>query len=444
MKYSEKLSIYKKAIKLFMSNAMSKLIELKEYDIITSDRDVSEQFGYVYLEKSAFNQLEDLILTFNENEEADDAIDFLSISSKRNVGKVIRAKNYVGVLQVNDRVQLQILPKIDGGTQDDSKKTFLKMLKSMKYFPSKNFNDSNLNTDKMPIFEVFIRLYIKEVQYIVKRGLKSAYFEVEDNLKVFKGKMNFAQQIKYNTVHKERFYVHYDEFGLNRPENRLIKSTLELLTKQSTSDENIKELRKLLVHFEMVQSSMAIDKDFAQVKIDRNNKDYESILVWSKIFLKRMSFTTFAGKVAAQSLLFPMDKVFESYVGRTLSKILAGTEWTVNLQDRKYYLFERQFALRPDIVLRNVRTQCTIIIDTKWKLLKNEPRNNYGISQADMYQMYAYAKKYNTNEIVIIYPKTESFSDNEEISFMSDDGVKVKVFFVDCHWIENSLLKLVE
>ncbi|WP_432361440.1 McrC family protein [Sporosarcina sp. UB5] len=421
-----------------------KILELREYDVITSNRDASEQFGYVYLEKSAFNQLQDLIFTFNEYEEVDDAIDFLSISSKRNVGKVIRAKNYVGVLQVNDHVQLQILPKIHGGTQEDPKKTFLKMLKSLKDFPSKSFNESNLYTDKMPIFEVFIRLYIMEVQYLVKRGLKSAYYEIEDNLKVFKGKMNFAQQIKHNTVHRERFYVQYDEFGLNRPENRLIKSTLELLVKQSTSAENIKELRKLLLHFELVQSSMAIDKDFSQVKIDRNSKDYESSLKWSKVFLKRMSFTMFAGEATAQSLLFPMEKVFESYIGKTLSKMLVGTEWTVNLQDRKYYLFERQFALRPDIVLRNERTQCTIIIDTKWKLLKNEPRKNYGISQADMYQMYAYAKKYNTNEIVLVYPKTEAFSDDEDISFMSDDGVNVKVFFVDCHWIENSLTKLIE
>lgn len=234
----------------------------------------------------------------------------------------------------------------------------------------------------MPIFEVFIRLYIREVQHLVKRGLKSAYYEVEDNLKVFKGKMNFSQQIKHNMVHKERFYVQYDEFGLNRPrpENRLIKSTLELLTKQSTSTENLKELRKLLVHFEIVQSSMAIDKDFAQVIIDRNNNGYEVILKWSKIFLKRMSFTMFTGKAAAQSLLFSMDKVFESYVGKTLSKMLVGTKWTINLQDRKYYLFERQFSLRPDIVLRNEYTQRTIIIDTKWKLLKNEPRKNSWIA----------------------------------------------------------------
>lgn len=415
-----------------------KLVEIREYDVITSNQEASIEAGGVYLDKVSFGQLENLILTFNESNEAD-AIDFLSISSKRNVGKVIRAKNYVGVLQLNKGVQLQILPKIHGGTQNDSKKTFLKMLKTLRDFPTKTFNEANLNTEKMPIFELFIRLYIQEVQHLVKRGLKSAYYDVEDNLRVFKGKMNFSQQIKHNTVHKERFYVQYDEFGLNRPENRLIKSTLVKLRKESESAENKKELRKLLANFELVEISPAIDKDFAQIKTDRNSKDYETALKWSKIFLRNQSFTTFAGTSFGQALLFPMDRVFEDYVGRNLKRMIQQKEWIISLQDRQYHLFEKQFALRPDIVLRNEVDQRTIIIDTKWKVLKNTPSSNYGISQADMYQMYAYAKKYGTNEIWIFYPINDEFMGTEEICFTSNDGVQVNVFFVDCHRIEESL-----
>ncbi|MGG2083006.1 McrC family protein [Lysinibacillus pakistanensis] len=415
-----------------------KLVELREYDVITSIQENSKERGAVNLDKASFSQLENLILTFKESNEAD-AIDFLSISSKRNVGKIIRTKNYVGVLQLNNGVQLQILPKIHGGTQDDSKKTFLKMLKTLRDFPSKTFNESNLNTEKMPIFEIFIRLYVREVQHLIKRGLKSAYYEVEDNLKVFKGKMNFSQQIKHNSVHKERFFVQYDEFGLNRPENRLIKSTLIKLAKESESAENMKELRKLLANFELVELSPSIEKDLTQVKIDRNSKDYETVLSWSKIFLRNQSFTTFVGTSFVQALLFPMDRVFEDYVGRSLRRMMHQKEWSIFLQDRQYHLFEKQFALRPDIVLRNEVEQRTIIIDTKWKMLKNTPRSNYGISQTDMYQMYAYAKKYETNEIWLLYPINDEFNGNEEICFTSDDGVQVNVFFVDCHRIEESL-----
>lgn len=36
------------------------------------------------------------------------------------------------------------------------------------------------------------------------------------------------------------------------------------------------------------------------------------------------------------------------------------------------------------------RGERTVILDTKWKSLVDNERVNYGISQADMYQMYAY------------------------------------------------------
>ena len=48
-------------------------------------------------------------------------------------------------------------------------------------------------------------------------------------------------------------------------------------------------------------------------------------------------------------------------------------------------------------------------MDTKWKVL-SEDKANYGISQADMYQMYAYQKKYNAKNVTLLYPKTENVS----------------------------------
>ena len=56
------------------------------------------------------------------------------------------------------------------------------------------------------------------------------------------------------------------------------------------------------------------------------------------------------------------------------------------------------------------------MIDTKWKLLDASNRGkNYGISQADMYQLYAYGHKYLKSEalkkLIMIYPKTDKFKE---------------------------------
>ncbi|CKE81061.1 5-methylcytosine restriction system specificity protein McrC [Bacillus paranthracis] len=72
-----------------------------------------------------------------------------------------------------------------------------------------------------------------------------------------------------------------------------------------------------------------------------------------------------------------MGKIFKAYVGRSLKKALADTDWNVSLQDRGYYLFERKSALKPDIVVERNDITRKIILDTKWKALYNNPRSNY-------------------------------------------------------------------
>ena len=126
-----------------------------------------------------------------------------------------------------------------------------------------------------------------------------------------------------------------------------------------------------------------------------------------------------------------------------MKKVMSSEGWEVSSQDKGHYLFmesRRQFALRPDIVMK--RGGRTVILDTKWKSLVDNERVNYGISQADMYQMYAYAKKYQASEVWLLYPMNEEMRNTEPILFDSGDGVRVSVFLVDVAQIEESLEKL--
>ena len=81
-------------------------------------------------------------------------------------------------------------------------------------------------------------------------------------------------------------------------------------------------------------------------------------------------------------------------------------------------------------------------MDTKWKRLVANIRSNYGISQSDMYQMYAYAKKYQTSEIWLLYPLNDEIRDHEPIIFESNDDVKIQIYFIDLANIEKSMYEL--
>ena len=130
-------------------------------------------------------------------------------------------------------------------------------------------------------------------------------------------------------------------------------------------------------------------------------------------------------------------------MAQQMKKVMSPEGWEVSSQDKGHYLFmepRRQFALRPDIVMK--RGERTVILDTKWKSLVDNERVNYGISQADMYQMYAYSKKYDTSEIWLLYLVNDEMRNHKTIRFESGDGTTVNLYFIDVDKIEDSLQEL--
>jgi len=429
---------------------MGKPVEVREFDTITCNPDFKDDKNFIHIPKKDFEGLTSFIHEFAGTEDNADALDFMKINYRRNVGDVISFKNYVGLIQVDNSFQIQVLPKISFGEESDenneqTKRIFLKMLRSMKDFPSKVFNDAALKVDRMNLYEIFINMYLQEVRQLVKHGIRSSYVKQEDNLNYFKGKLLVGQHVRANTAHKERFFVEYEEFHPNRPENRLVKATLEKLQKLTTSAENSKEIRQLLTAFEMVDASTNYEKDFSKVTINRNTKDYALLMPWSRVFLQNKSFTTFSGTTTSKALLFPMESVYESYVAQQMKKVFSPDGWDVSSQDKGHYLFvepSKKFALRPDIVLK--KDGRIVILDTKWKSLIDNERKNYGISQADMYQMYAYSKKYEAPEIWLLYPVNDVMRGHAPIEFVSDENTKVRLHFIDLVDIEKSLNELKE
>lgn len=400
--------------------------------------------GYTTLPLSTFSALENFILQNNDINTS--SLEIMGLSSRKGIGKIITAKNYVGVITMKDGTSIEILPKVCSNntyTEQNVKNLLVDMLKTLKQIPYKSFQATNINIEKMNIFEMFIRMFIDEIFFIVKRGLKCSYETVQSNESVFKGKMLFSEQLKHNFIHKEKSYVEYDIFNVNRAENKLIKATLQYLYKNSSSIKNKSDIKTLLNSFTEVEASLNYENDFAKVISDRNMKDYTYAMLWSKVFLSGKSFTSFAGSEIAVALLFPMETLFESYIAVQLQKLLSGSDYTISIQDRTHNLFDtpsRKFQMKPDIVIKNDNS--IYIMDTKWKLLC-ETKSNYGISQADMYQMYAYQKKYKAKNVTIIYPITDNVNADKVIEYSSSDGAVVRIKFVDLFNVKESLLSII-
>lgn len=422
---------------------MGKTYQITEYGSFVRDKEVQ---GCILLPQGTFDALENFVLT-NRSRETD-ALELLGLSARNGIGKIITAKNYVGVISMNDGTTIEILPKIfssDAENAGKTKKLLVEMLKTLRNSPFKSLQTTHVNIEKMNIFEVFIRMFIDEVFFIVKRGLKCNYETIQTNASVFKGKLKFSEQIRYNYAHKERNYVEYDEFNSNRIENKLLKSTLLYLCRHSVSSKNKNDIKTLLSYFIGVEESVDYAGDFAKIVSERNTKDYETALLWSNVFLRGKSFASFSGSEVAFALLFPMELLFESYIATQMNRLLKGTNCILSAQDRKYHLFDeprKRFLMKPDIVIRDKVSKQIFIMDTKWKIL-SDAKANYGISQADMYQMYVYQKKYDSENVTLIYPMTDKV-ENKSIIYQSVDGVIVRICFVDLYHLKESLEMVLE
>lgn len=172
-------------------------------------------------------------------------------------------------------------------------------------------------TDDMNLFEFFVKVFLDDVKMLMRKGFRSAYSQIQGNETVFKGRLLFAENIRENLVHKERVYVEYELFTTDRPENRVIKGTLESLVKRSKDDRNMRDIKVMLMNLEDIPSPKDITRDMSACKIDRNMADYELPLMWCSVFLG-MRGKSFA-------LLMDADEVFEAYVARVSSVGMDGS-----------------------------------------------------------------------------------------------------------------------
>jgi len=343
---------------------------IKEYQKLVCQEDKSVSgFGDIAVDKESFLQLSDFILSRNSDQKGksgEETREIMKFGCNNRGIKYLQAINYVGVISLKNGRQIEILPKIYLSSASESedcsedhfgtvtRKIFMKMLQTVSDIPRAKVGPSSLDTQRMPMLEIFFRYFIDELLLLIKRGLKSDYLLNSGNEHFLNGKLIFPEHIKRNTVHKERFFVEYDEFSINRPENRLLKSAVKLLLSLSHNSANQKDLKILQMMLTDVDESANYDSDFAKISHQRTAVEYKNAMDWCRLFLKNLTYTTFVGKNINFAFLFPMEKVFESYVAKKIRTLLPDG-YTVTAQDKSHFLFDKpskQFNLRPDIVVK--------------------------------------------------------------------------------------------
>src|SRR5690554_1213343 len=127
----------------------------------------------------------------------------------------IRFKEYVGVIQVGNTI-IEVLPKADGNPADEVGKNrwrevLIGMLKAVHGFEVQSPSSSSLKLKSNTILDLYVELFIREVEFLLHIGLVKKYRKENGNVHALKGSLQFGKHIQYNLVHQERFFVKFNE-----------------------------------------------------------------------------------------------------------------------------------------------------------------------------------------------------------------------------------------
>ncbi len=412
---------------------MSNLITVREYAYlsVTYTGCPESTIDHAYISSSAFEHLCGLSASFSKH-----GAKVFELAGRRK----LKLDQYVGVIETPCGTRIEILPKhVDlNGTNDQAvilaeRKLLQKMLSVSLHLPYREAGSANLNRFKQPLHEWIMTQFLASFERLVQRGLRFDYNRVQEDQKFLRGQLQHVKYMRQPPTKKHIFPIEHDVYEVNRPENRLIRTALEVVCKKTKDANNWKLAQELRLMTNEIPRSHKIKQDFRQWQTGRLLALYTEIKPWTELILGEYMPIATSGDWRGMSLLFPMEKLFEHYVAYHLRRNLP--ECKVKTQHATEHICQHKessiFKLKPDIFIERFNDK-NIVVDTKWKLIdQNDRGGRYGLKDSDIQQMFAYSHYYlkHESEVILVYPyRVERFNQPlPEFGFRQTEGAKLRV-----------------
>lgn len=385
---------------------MKNLVTVREYARLTTSLVESPTLDLAQVTQSAFDWLCELNASFTQAGAA-----IVQVQDRR----LLKLDNYVGVVETPCGTRLEILPK--HFEQDDcirqSRALLCRMIQKSLKLPAREVGTANLERFDAPLSEWVMGRFLESLDQLIKRGLRFDYQQVEEERTFLRGQLNTAMQMRQPASRQHQFHIRHEVFLPDRAENRLLRTALDIVCKNAESPENWRLAHELRTIFQAVPYSKNVREDFKNWRQDRLMASYSSARLWCELIINQRTPLAVAGDWQGLSFLFPMERLFESYVASCLGDRLL-PDATLHEQVSTHSLCSVEgrpiFRLKPDLVVEYGAKKW--VLDTKWKRLdSSQASRNYGLSQSDIYQMFAYGDKCMRGEgdLILIYPRCFRF-----------------------------------
>lgn len=313
----------------------------------------------------------------------------------------IKFKQYVGVIQVGN-LTIEVLPKADrksfkDSNEDDRSKwhdVLFEMLRACHLIKLEESTDADLRLRNASLLDLYINLFLFEVEQILHKGLVKKYHSQVSNRKALSGQLQFHQHISKNLVRRERFYVRHQVYDTNHLFHQILNEALLLIPKVSTNSSFSDRVGRLELSFPILKKVKINSETFQRINYNRKTEHYQSAVELARLLLLNFNPDIRNGKNNVLAILFDMNVLFEEYVYRQLKK---AAPFGVKVSKQVGKRFWERKLVKPDIVVS--KNKKITVLDTKWKVLKETKP-----SDADLKQMYVYHHYFEADKTILLYP----------------------------------------
>ncbi|NLV74275.1 MAG: 5-methylcytosine-specific restriction endonuclease system specificity protein McrC [Chloroflexi bacterium] len=266
------------------------------------------------------------------------------------------------------------------------------------------------------IHDLFAGILATGMSVLLKRGLLREYTAHSDELPTLRGRIDMAGSIDLLIRREKRIACLYDELSEHTTMNRILKTTAHVLAAApEVESERRTALKRILRYLSDIDSLNPSAIPWSTLHFHRNNDHYRMLIGICYLVLAGLLLATEPGARKLAAFLDPerLETLFEKF-------LLAYYRRHFNL----YQPSSRQIQwdtpepvdllplMKTDVVLSHGRS--TLIIDAKFygNTLVAGQYGSFTVSSANLYQIYAYVKNYdtkNTGDVsgLLLYAKTD-------------------------------------
>ena len=352
------------------------------------------------------------------------------------VHRGIKFSQWVGVLRVGS-LTIEILPKAeaerDSGTIDRSqlverwKSRLLRMLKESHHLDIRSVDEASLRLQNHTILDLIFERFLDHAEALIAQGLIKRYRLVARNRTSVKGRIDHSADTSINYAHHERVYTVASEYDRDNLWNRIMYHAASLVADFARGAAVRDRAQALLICFPNWADTKIDPGCFEHLPYDRKSEVYRTMNRFAELIISRLNPQIQSGGRPVFALLFDMNKLWEGWIYARLRRAYRERpEVAISCQKSKIFWRVADVAyktVRPDIIIET-KSQKTVVIDTKWKVLSSPIP-----SDEDLKQMYVYNELWECPQGYLVYPEVHGLLNTE--GYFTCSGTHLRVTFID-------------